>query len=98
MGDNDRKRGNALEGEHQGNDTGLDHQPRVAPSRLNPCIQAFEIGVNRAAAATIMALAGKISAQGHYVAAVAQAFWPRRSNRRWLAHEIGQQPVPKLFS
>jgi hypothetical protein len=42
-----------------------------------------------------MALAGKISAQGHYVAAVARAFWPRRSssNRRWLAHEIVQQPV-----
>ena len=49
--------------------------------------------MNRSAAAAIMALAGKISAQGHYVAAVAQAFWPRRSNRRWLAHEIGQQPV-----
>jgi hypothetical protein len=28
------------------------------------------------------------------------AFWPRRSssNRRWLAHEIGQQPVSKLLS
>jgi hypothetical protein len=27
-----------------------------------------------------------------------RAFWPSRgsSNRRWLAHEIGQQPV-KLF-
>jgi hypothetical protein len=22
-----------------------------------------------------------------------RAFWPRRSDRRWLAHEIGQQPV-----
>jgi len=32
LGDNDRKRGNALEGEHLSNDTGLDHQPRVAPS------------------------------------------------------------------
>jgi hypothetical protein len=54
--------------------------------------------VNCAAAAAIMALAGKISAQGHYVAAVARAFWPRRSssNRGWLAHEIVQQPV-KLF-
>jgi hypothetical protein len=42
-----------------------------------------------------MALAGKISAQGHHVAAVARAFWLRRSssNRRWLAHEIVQQPV-----
>jgi hypothetical protein len=80
---------------HQGNDTGLDHQPRAAPSRLNPCIQGFEVGVNCAAAAVIMALAGKTSAQGHYVAAVARAFWPRRSssNRRWLAHEIVQQPV-----
>jgi hypothetical protein len=45
--------------------------------------------------AAIMALAGKTSAQGHHVAAVARAFRPRRgsSNRRWLAHEIGQQPV-----
>jgi hypothetical protein len=79
----------------QANDTGLDHQPRAAPSQLNPCIQGFEVGVNCAAAAAIMALAGKISAQGHYVAAVARAFWPRRSssNRRWLAHEIVQQPV-----
>jgi hypothetical protein len=35
------------------------------------------------------------SEQGHDVAAAARAFWPRRSssNRRWLAHEIGQQPV-----
>jgi hypothetical protein len=51
--------------------------------------------VNCTAAAVIMALAGKTSAQGHYVAAVARAFWPRRSssNRRWLAHEIVQQPV-----
>jgi hypothetical protein len=82
----------------QANDTGLDHQPRAAPSQLNPCIQGFEVGVNCAAAAAIMALAGKISAQGHYVAAVARAFWPRRSssNRGWLAHEIVQQPV-KLF-
>jgi hypothetical protein len=62
---------------------------------LNSCIQGFEVGVNCAAAAVIMALAGKTSAQGHLVAAVARAFWPRRSssNRRWLAHEIGQQPV-----
>jgi hypothetical protein len=83
----------------QANDTGLDHQPRAAPSRLNPCIQGFEVGVNCAAAAAIMALAGKISAQGHYVAAVARAFWPRRSssNRRWLAHEIVQQPVNPLL-
>ena len=45
-----------------------------------------------------MALAGRTSAQGHHVAAVARAFWLRRSssNRRWLAHEIVQQPV-KLF-
>jgi hypothetical protein len=45
-----------------------------------------------------MALAGKTSAQRYYIAAAARAFWPRRSssNRRWLAHEIGQQPV-KLF-
>jgi hypothetical protein len=98
LGDNDRKRGNALEGEHQGNDTGLDHPPRVAPSRLNPCIQGFEVGVNCAAAAAIMALAGKTSAQGHHVAVVARAFWPRRSssNRRCLGHEIVQQPV-RLF-
>jgi hypothetical protein len=82
----------------QTNDTGLDHQPLAAPSRLNPCIQGFEVGVNCAAAAAIMALAGKTSAQGHYVAAVVRAFWPRRSssNRRWLAHEIVQQPV-ELF-
>jgi hypothetical protein len=42
-----------------------------------------------------MALAGRTSAQGHYVAIVARGFWPRRgsSNRRWLAHEIVQQPV-----
>jgi hypothetical protein len=54
--------------------------------------------VNCAAGAAILALAGRISAHGHYVAAVARAFWPRRSssNRRWLAYEIGQQPV-KLF-
>ena len=44
----------------------------------------------------IMALAGKISAQGHHAAVVARAFWPRRSTQRWLAHEIVQQPV-KLF-
>jgi hypothetical protein len=50
--------------------------------------------VNCAAAAVIMSLAGKTSAQGHHVAAVARAFWPRRSsNRRWLVHEIVQQPV-----
>jgi hypothetical protein len=51
--------------------------------------------VNCAATAVIMALAGKTSAQGHHVAVVARAFWPRRgsSNRRWLAHEIVQQPV-----
>jgi hypothetical protein len=56
--------------------------------------------VNCAAAVAIMALAGKTSAQGHYVAAVARAFWPCRSssNRRWLAHAIDQQPVPKLLS
>jgi hypothetical protein len=51
--------------------------------------------VNCAAAAAIMALAGKTSAQGHHVAAVARAFWPRRSTskRRSLVCEIGQQPV-----
>ena len=56
--------------------------------------------MNCAAAAAIMALAGKTSAQGHHVAAVARAFWPRRSssNRRWLAHAIVQQPIPKLLS
>jgi hypothetical protein len=45
-----------------------------------------------------MAPTERTSAQGHDVAAAARAFWPRRSssNRRWLAHEIGQQPV-KLF-
>jgi len=87
------------QGEHHGNDTGLDHQPRAAPSRLNPCIQGFAVGVNCAAAAVIVALAGKTSAQGHHVAAIARAFWPRRSsNRRWLAHKIVQQPVPKLLS
>jgi hypothetical protein len=28
------------------------------------------------------------------------SFWPRRSssNRRWLAHAIVQQPIPKLLS
>jgi hypothetical protein len=42
-----------------------------------------------------MALAGKTSTQGRHVAAATQALWPRRgsSNRRWQAHEIGQQPV-----
>ena len=51
--------------------------------------------MNCAAAAAIMALAGKTSAQGHHIAAVARAFWPHciSSTRRWLAHEIGQQPV-----
>jgi hypothetical protein len=84
-----------LEGEHHGNDTGLDHQPRAAPSRLNLRIQGSEVGVNFAAAAAIMALAGKTSAQGHHVADVARAFWPCRSssNRRCLRHEIVQQPV-----
>jgi hypothetical protein len=45
-----------------------------------------------------MTLAGRTSAQGHHVAAVVRAFRLHRgsSNRRWLAHEIGQQPV-KLF-
>jgi hypothetical protein len=44
--------------------------------------------VNYAATAAIIALAGN-------VAAATRAFWPSRgsSNRRWLAHEIGQQPV-----
>ena len=95
LGDNDRRRGNALKGEHQGNDTSLDQQPRAPPSRLTPCIQGFEVGVNCAAAAAGMALPAETSAQGHHVAAVARAFWSRRSssNRRWLAHEIGQQPV-----
>ena len=95
----DRRRAlvRATQGEHHGNDTGLDHQPRAAPSRLNPCIQGFAVGVNCAAAAVIVALAGKTSAQGHHVAAIARAFWPRRSsNRRWLAHKIVQQPV-ELF-
>jgi hypothetical protein len=94
-GDNDRKRGNALEGEIQGNDNGLDHQPRAVSSRLNPCIQCFEVGVNCAAAVVIMALAGKLSTQGPHVAAATWAFWPRRSssNRHWLAHGIDQQPV-----
>jgi hypothetical protein len=42
-----------------------------------------------------MAPTGRTSAQGHDVAAAARAFWPRQSssNRRCLAHEIGQQPV-----
>jgi len=42
-----------------------------------------------------MALAEKTSAQGHHIAAVARGFWPRwsNSNRRWLVHEIVQQPV-----
>jgi hypothetical protein len=42
-----------------------------------------------------MAPTGRTSSQGHHVAAVARAFWPRRSssNRRWLTHEIVQQPV-----
>ena len=35
LGDNDRKRGNVPKGENQGSDTGLDHQPRVAPSQPN---------------------------------------------------------------
>ena len=49
---------------HQGNDTGLDHQPRAAPSLLNPCIQRIEVGVNCPATAAIMALAGKFAVQG----------------------------------
>jgi len=55
--------------------------------------------VNCATAAAIMTLAGKTSAQGHHVAAVVRAFRPRRSgsNRRWLAREIGQQPVNPLL-
>jgi hypothetical protein len=42
-----------------------------------------------------MAPTERTLAQGHDVAAAARAFWPRRSssNRRWMAHEIGQQPV-----
>jgi hypothetical protein len=48
--------------EHLSNDTGLDHQPRAAPSRLNLCIRGFELGLNCAAAAAIMALAGRTSA------------------------------------
>jgi hypothetical protein len=46
-----------------------------------------------------MAPTGRTSEQGHDVAAAARAFWPRRSssNRRWLAHEIGQQPVNPLL-
>jgi hypothetical protein len=88
LGGNDQKRGNALEGEHKGNDTGPEQQSRAAPSRLNPCIHGCEAGVNYAATAAIIALAGN-------VAAATRAFWPRRSssNRRWLAHEIVQQPV-----
>jgi hypothetical protein len=56
--------------------------------------------VNCAAGAAIMALAGKISAHGHYVAAVPRAFWPRQSssNRRWLAYEIGQQAISCAIS
>jgi hypothetical protein len=51
--------------------------------------------VNCAAAAVIMALAGKTSEQGHHVAAVARAFWLRRTGGNWrrLAQEIVQQPV-----
>jgi hypothetical protein len=59
-----RAQAGTFQGEHQGNDTGLDHQPCAAPIRLNPCIQGFEVGVNCAAATAIMALAGKTSAQG----------------------------------
>jgi hypothetical protein len=59
--------------------------------------EGFEVGLNCAAAAAILAPAGKTSTQGHHVAAAARAFWScRSSNRRWLAHEIDQQPV-KLF-
>jgi len=61
LGDNDWKRGKALDGEHQVNDTRPEQQSR-APSRLNPCIHGFEVGVNYAATAVIMALAGKTSA------------------------------------
>jgi hypothetical protein len=68
----------------QGNDTGLDHQPRAAPSRLNPCIQGFEVGVNCAAAAVIMALAGKTSTQGRHV---------RCRNAGTLAAPWQQQPA-----
>ena len=53
------ERGNALEGEHHGNDTGPEQQSRATPSRLNPCIQGFEVGVNCAAAAVIMATCRK---------------------------------------
>jgi hypothetical protein len=51
--------------------------------------------VNCAAAVVIMAPTERTLAQGHDVAAAARAFWPRRSssNRRWMAHEIGRQPV-----
>jgi hypothetical protein len=67
-----------VEGEHQSNDSGIDHQPRAAPSRLNPCIQSFEVGVNCAAAA----------------AAARAFWPRRGSNnRRWLTHETVQQPV-----
>jgi hypothetical protein len=45
-----------------------------------------------------MALAGKISAQGHYVAAAARTFWPRRAAATGAdgGGEIVQQPG-KLF-
>ena len=56
--------------------------------------EGLEVGLNCAAAVAILAPVGKTSTQGHHVAAVARAFWPRRSsNRRWLVHEIVQQPV-----
>jgi hypothetical protein len=72
--------------------------PKRDKSKRAIAVQGFEVGVNCAAAVVIMAPTGRTSSQGHHVAAVARAFWPRRSSntRRWLAHEIDQQPV-KLF-
>jgi hypothetical protein len=69
--------------------------PKRDKSKRAIAVQGFEVGVNCAAAVVIMAPTGRTSEQGHDVAAAARAFWPRRSssNRRWLAHEIGQQPV-----
>jgi hypothetical protein len=80
LGDNDRKRGNALEGEHQGNDNGLDDQSRATPSRSQSYSYRFEVGVTCAVVAAIMGLARKTPAQGHHVAAAARPFWPRWSS------------------
>ena len=97
-GDNDRKRGSALEGEHQGNDTGLDLQPRAAPSRpqsLHPGLPCWpKLRRRRCHHGTCRKNLGT----EHHVAAATQAFWPCRSsrNRCYLSHGIDQQPV-KMF-